>query len=103
MSIVDHLASKEDGVKSGVLDHAACWIIILGPLEEEHQTIHWFQLSKVLLVKTVEFLHLIVTISLDVSVIVVTWRPVTPNLWISSVNTPGSDSMRHQFPASDMF
>ena len=31
-----------------------------------------------------------------------TCTPDTPNFWTSSVKTPGSDSMRHQFPASDI-
>ena len=32
----------------------------------------------------------------------ITCTPDTPNFWTSSVKTPGSDSMRHQFPASDI-
>ena len=31
-----------------------------------------------------------------------TWTPETPNFWTSSVKTPGSLSIRHQLPASDI-
>ena len=38
------------------LNNAASWIIVWGPLEQKHQSMHWLQLSEILFVQAPELL-----------------------------------------------